>query len=329
MNRLFAVASVFALGLGAAHAGTIVQIGQTSGSNNYGLTNSYITTAPNNGTKTNFTEIGYTTTLFHSAAVTAPPMATSTTAVSVNDPTNGGVTFALLGDTGSSENAWENNSVSSNTLTIPINELNVDSLWTMINDTYGDTTNTADAASVTVTFYFNSTDTMTGASTETVKLVNGQEIRASVLCTYPGTGCPSTQPTTFNSPSNTFTTAGSTLSGTGGLSSLTVTTGSIQYPNGTTYNPSYTSGIISGQDAGSTGSVALDDQQFSFGQQFANQYLVAMTITDVASPTDTLDHIALSAVSVDVFAPEPSAFVLLFAGLAFLGLARKRFSKAV
>jgi hypothetical protein len=300
-----------------AQAGQI-QIGQVIGGVNYGLTNAYVTTH----NKDNL--VAYQPNLFQNATgiSSALPIATSTSALNVTDPTNNGgvagntsgVTFALIGDPaqGSTGGTWySTNTAGQSSITIPIGVMNVDTVWTMLNDLSG--------SAVTATFYFNSTNSVSGATQVAVNLVDGQEIRSAVLCSN---GCASTSSTSLVH-TNTNVTA------TGAPGPITVSTGSISYPGSTAWNPSYTS-IPTGQpDAGSTaGTLTLDDQAFQFGNAFLNNnYLVQIVFTEGNTGISS-NHFDLTAVTVDSVAattPEPGTIGLGFAGLLLaVGIARKR-----
>jgi hypothetical protein len=321
MNRLLSSAFVFvAVAVGTMQAGTITEIGAVTGGQNYGLTSAYITGSLNSQTSTHFVETNYATTLFQNATessvAVAAPMATTSSPVTVSDPTTG-ATFAMIGDNSlGTLNGWDNNSTSNaSSFYVPVNIFNVDTVWTMLNDTLG----TKLGTETSVTFYFNTTDTMSGATAETVTLVDGTEIRSSVLCTFGGPGtCPSTQPTSLS--------VGPTAaSATGTLSSVNVTTGQV---TGFTepYNLIPTSGTgcngAACADAGSSGSITLDDQKFSFGSTFNGMYLVDIKVADTASGISA-DHVVLSAVSVDA-TPEPSTIILFMAGFVMLGFVQHR-----
>lgn len=294
-----------------AQAGQI-QIGQVINNVNYGLTKTYVPT------HTAVNLVTYQPVLFQSAsnspAITYP-IATSTAALNVSDPTNaGGATFALIGDpTVSGGGTWySTNTAGTSTVTIPVGVFGVGTVWTMLNDYNG--------SAVTATFYFNGTNTTTGATQVAVNLVDGQTIRSAVLCSN---GCAA--------GSSQSLVASNTVAATnvpGG--NITVSTGSINYPNGTPWHPAYTS-ILAGQpDAASTaGNLTLDDQAFQFGSTFANQYLVQVVFTEAnTQPSNPLAHFTLTALTVDTLGntPEPSTLVL---GALCLGLAGgfKRFRK--
>jgi hypothetical protein len=298
MQKAFLLTATAILASVAAQAGQI-QIGQVIGGVNYGLTSTYET-----GDHTNVNLLAYQPGLFQNANVSSSsmPIATSTAALNVSDPGNdGGATFALIGDPSKSSTTgatwYSTNTAGLSNIIVPINVFDVDTVWTMLND-YG-------GSAVNATFYFNSTDTTSGATQVSVNLTDGQEIRSGVLCTN---GCNAGSSETLVG-TNTGVTATGDPHGT-----ITVSTGSIQFPGGTTWSPSYTS-IGTGQpDSASTaGNLTLDDQAFQFGNAFSNQYLVQIVFTEANTGIST-NHFDLTAVTVDQ-TPEPSTL-----GLGFLGI---------
>jgi hypothetical protein len=310
MQKAFLLTATAVLGSVVAQAGQI-QIGQVIGGVNYGLTKAYET-----GDNSSVSLVAYQPNLFQNANVltSAMPVATSTTALNVSDPSNdGGATFSLIGDPSKAAGAaWYSTTQSgASNIVVPINVFDVDTVWTMLNDYEG--------SAVSATFYFNSTDTTSGATQVSVNLTDGQEIRSAVLCTN---GCNASSSETLVA-TNTGVTATGDPHGT-----ITVTTGSIQYPGGTTWSPSYTT-IGSGMpDAASTaGNLTLDDQAFQFGNAFSDQYLVQVVFTELNSGNAN-NHFLLSAVTVDQ-TPEPSTLGLGFLGIGVaFGLIRKQRSRS-
>jgi hypothetical protein len=324
----------------AAQAGTITNIGGT-----YGLTAAYI------GTTTAVGNVNYNPYLFQSAtgspAITEPT-ATSTTPLQVTDTTNnpnsadGPLTFSMIGgNAAGTKNMWfSTDTLGSSSIYVPIDIYGVQTVWTMLNDYLG--------SAVTIKFSFNSTDSLTGATTVSLNLTDGLNIRSAVLCGTPGVspGCPASASTgslVGSAGSFVATTTVGTLSGPAG-NQLRVSTGSINYPNSsgatnTVWNPSYSNiptvtGGTSNSDAGSTGTLTLDDQAFQFGSTFSSAWLVGLTITEgnTGPGTTSMAHFGLSAVTVDSVGsatPEPSTAALGFVGLALAGFGMTRLRRKV
>jgi len=275
-----------------AQAGQI-QVGQIiSGSTNLGLTTGTLNTG---GTITHsgVTLLGYNNTMYQGVTNTLP-------SGTVSDPTNaGGVSFALIGSGG---NTWYNNAnplTNTDTVTIPINISGVNEVWTLLNDVVGSNTD--------VNFFLNNGSVTTEI---TVDLADNAEIRSAVLCSA---GCPGGINTGLNA-SNTpsyFVNGSVTASGT-----LPVTTGSIQFPGSTVWNPSYSG--TAGQNGFSTtssGTLTMDDQGFNLSGLAAlyGSTLVQIQVTQ-ASGVPTSDHFDLQAITVGTV-PEPSTTVLFALGL--------------
>ena len=307
---MFRFLALSLLGMGtiaSMNAGQIT-VGQVVGGVNNGLTAAYIAggcmsasclPGSTGGTPSApfFFEKNYAVTLFSGVTTTAPPPAQTTI-------TSGGVSFALLNDgstvdkTGTfANNYWDatgNFAGASGTLTIPVGLFGTDSAWTMINNRWGvtGTTNTA------VTFVFGTASNTTDAGTLTFNLVNGVLERDAVDCSAKGTGTVNctTFATTAPSATNVF---------------------SSPYTNGGTLNPY----------VGTTGSVSLNDQFYSFGGAFLNDYLSEVQITD-ENGGGSIGRTGISALTVDVASssttPEPSTILMIMTGLGALGLSRLR-----
>ena len=182
------------------------------------------------------------------------------------------VTYSMLSDgpagAGNSNNLWES-SVTNDALasiTIPIGVYDVSSLWTMIDNQYGN----LGANDTTVTFNFGSSSNASSTTPVVVALTNsnnsgGGELRASLACT-----------TVTTATCNHSTNPDGTLQEGAVINGVTVNEGTIassQFPYTTT---------LSGYYSGTQGSLELDDQQFVFGSSEANKWLVSVTITENA-----------------------------------------------
>ncbi len=308
------------------------------------LKRALLQTAAYIGTTTAVGNVNYNPYLFQSAtgspAITEPT-ASTTTPLQVTDTTNnpnaadGPLTFALIGgNAAGTKNMWfSTDTLGSSSIYVPINIFGAQTVWTMLNDYLG--------SAVTITFAFNTSDTLAGATTVALNLTDGLNIRSAVLCGTPGVspGCPSGASTgslVGAAGSNVTTTTIGSLQGPAG-GKIKVSTGSINYPNSsgalnTVWNPSYTNiptvtGGTSNSDAGSTGTLTLDDQAFQFGSTFSSDWLVGLTITEANTGSTSMAHFGLSAVSVDSVGsatPEPSTAVLGFVGLALAGFGMTR-----
>jgi hypothetical protein len=301
-----------------AQAGQI-HVGQISGGNNLGLTTGTLNTgSATSGTGTVITTAhaalqAYDNLLFDSA--TENGTAVSTTAGyptgEVSDPNNGNAAFFLIGGVGSATNTWYSSSkVNTSDVIVPINTANVATVWTMLNDVVGSNTD--------VTFFLNTTDSLTGATQVTVDLVDGQEIRSAVLCT---SNCPAGTNTALTGGTpNYFVNGSGTASGTIG-----VTTGRIQFPGGTTWNPSYNG--ATGVFAGTSGSLTLDDQAFNLYPLLSTYgpYLVQLEIIQAGGQAGN-GNFDLQAVTLGTV-PEPSSLTLIMVGFGLAGFAMARRSK--
>lgn len=322
MRHFIVPAAAFLIASGLAQAGQITNIGGTSG-----LTSGVVTA-------TNVSNVSYQNFLFQKAtgtpAITAPTASTSTPLTvydTGNNPnSDGNVSFALMqGNAGGTANEWYNmNTDGTSNIYVPVGVKDVETAWTMLNDLFG--------SSVQVTFAFNTTNSLTGATNVSLNLSDGSTIRDSVLCGTPGTsaGCPSGAAVGLAG-----TTAVSATNLPNSQTTINVTTGSINYPNSagannTKWNPAYSTVGSTQPDFGSTGTLTLDDQAYQFGSLFAADYLVGITITELNSvATSAQGHFALSAVSVESPVPEPATMGLAFSGLILaVGAGIKKAKKA-
>jgi hypothetical protein len=194
------------------------------------------------------------------------------------------------------------------TLTVPVGIYDVDQVWTMLQDFWG----TAAANTTSVEFEFGSKSDGSGTNVfDTVTLTQGGQIRSSVQCGGGPSGCP------LAANGDPFLTTLDTTSHTG-----QGTQGDVTLSAANVYLAPYT-GMGSGTFAGTTsGNVVLDDQSFKFGNAYANDYLVSITIENQMTPSQSKDF--LSAVTVDQVTPEPSSILLFLAGFGAIGATKLR-----
>jgi len=301
-----------------AQAGQI-HVGQISGASNLGLTAGTLNTgSATSGTGSAITSSHvvlspYDNTLFESATENGTPVAT-TPGYPTGTVMDGNTAYFLIGGSGNTTtNTWYSNSVANtDTIFIPINTANVTTVSTMLNDMAGSNTD--------VTFFLNSSDTLTGATQVTVDLVDGQEIRSAILCTA---NCPAGVHTSLTGGTpNYFVNGSNTASGTIG-----VTAGSVTFPIGTAWNPAYNGTGAGLTFAGSSGTLTLDDQAFNIASLLPlyGSTLVQVEISQASGLTGD-GHFDLQAVTLETV-PEPSSLALGVLGLALVGLAIARRSK--
>jgi hypothetical protein len=216
-------------------------------------------------------------------------------------------------------------------LTIPIGIFGVTSVDTMLQDFWASST----AASVTgapnatgqstaITFEFSSTSNgSSGNIFETVYLTNGQQIRDGITCTVGCTGLGAYQtgfaPTSVLSGYLSSTLAGSLNSSNPEFSNVN----STFTPN--LFSAAYTNmGAFTAYSNSTGGTVQRDAQSFSFGNSFADDYLVAVIISNQLNPDSS--KVSLGAITVQQLTPtpEPATVVLLLTGLASIGVRRFR-----
>ena len=327
MFRLSIISLLAIIGSITANAGSI-QIGGASG-----LTSNYITqgagaacaAGPGNcvaGSTNGWAERNYDTNLFAGSVSTVPytgyvQNGGEPTGLSATDNSNG-ATFSMLADGASatspnpSNNFWESTSTggTAQSIVIPIGIFGVTDLWTMLDNQWG----TLGGNDTTITFNFGSTSNASSTTPVVVALNDSNnsgsgELRASTACTAVPTA-------TCNSSTNPR----------GPLQEGVVING-VTVNEGVVGNPSnYTSTSAGGFYTRSQGTVQLDDQQFVFGSEYLNEWLVSVTVTEnvgnlpsSGDPSET----ALSAITVDTV-PEPASILLFLTGLGGVGLARFR-----
>lgn len=314
MYRFLFISCLAAAGIGAASAEQI-QIGQVIGNVNAGLTASYISggCAGANGPSFAgclagstgsgfFMEKGYSAILFNNSTLgTAAPNGFNAGGCDINTKvgcaSDGSTQFALIDDSTATQNYWRavgDMSGGSGTLTIPVGIYGADGAWTMINNEWGIT----GAQNTVVKFLFGTSSNTTDAGSLSFVLTNGVEVRDVMQCLAANSSavdCTTFATGTSSSGTKQVYTSGYTLSGGG----------SIPYSN-------------------TSGNVALDDQSFSFGNAFLNDYLTEIQITD-QNGGNQIGRTALSAVTVDVAsAPEPSTILMVVTGLGAFALAYRR-----
>jgi hypothetical protein len=191
-------------------------------------------------------------------------------------------------------------------VTLPVGVYDVDQVWTMIQDFWG---TVASGNTTEVDFEFGSKSDGSGTNIfDDVTLTPGGQIRSGVQCSA---GCSGTN-------SSPIVTTLDTTSHTG-----QGTQGDVTLSAANLYTQAYTGIGTAGQYNGSTsGNVVLDDQSFYFGNAYATDYLVSITIKNQMTPGVSKDFI--SAVTVDQVTPEPSSVLLFLAGLGSIGVAKLR-----
>jgi len=248
----------------------------------------------------------------------------------------GGVTFSMINDgtntnlcastCATSNNYWSLlGSTSNQTAKIIVGAYGVTDVWTMIN-TISAAAQTAGDRSVNVTLDFGRT--ATGAVTDAVliKLVNSNDIGSSP------NGQSQNAIDCALDPCNGVTTPASGFT----ISSVTVTPlTQLGNPGPPTYNPItvVTDNLFSyAYNSFGNGTLSLNDQGFILGTLIfpsvgtnLNTYLENIKVQEQSSMTESL---ALSAITVDTVAPEPSTVIMFLTGLGALGLTRLRRRKS-
>lgn len=247
----------------------------------------------------------------------------------VTDATNG-VTFSMISDganpaSNASNDYWSSTGTNgvAQSITVPIGVFGTSSVWTMIDNQFG----SLGGDDTTVTFNFGSTSN--AASTTAVEVPLNQnnntvgygELRSSISCTTA-----STSPGVCSSANNPRD----------NLDEGVVING-VTVNEGVVFSTSYNT-VASGFYANSAGKVKLDDQEFAFNGLLcgsvlcSSEWLVSVTVTEnvpntyLSSQTNETfpSETALSAITVETVAPEPTTVLLLLTGLGGIGLARFR-----
>jgi hypothetical protein len=342
MFRLTIVSALGFVAVITANAGSI-EIGGASG-----LTDAYLTSAGGGtacaagagqcitGSTGGYSEENYDSVLFAGATNGTAPVPfsgyTQTTGVgsgktatsAANSTSAGGVTFAMVSDgatSNASNNFWESDGNA--TITVPIGIFGVTDVATMLQNVWG----SLGGNDTTVTFNFGSTsNATTGLTSVSVNLADVSasgvgELRAGVVCN-------TTTTATCNTTTNPGFIPATTTANVGG-SGVTVDTASV-FGATTTFGGQYVYTSVSpntGFYANTQGHLKLDDQDFVFGSTFLNQWLVSVQVTENDGDTSFPSETALSAITVDTAAPEPTTILLFLAGVGGVGLAR-RFRRA-
>jgi hypothetical protein len=259
----------------------------------------------------------------YSASLTTVPNQTITPAntsagQTLTDPTNH-VTFSMLSDTASAttNNFWDSNTTGADSIVIPIGIQGVDQVWTMINDLYGLSGNSY----ITVQFNFSATSSSVAnpALALSVGLQEGKAVGSSVACSAAVGSAGGHVCTDFG-----IATLGTAVPFAGGSVTTTQTTSTMPYTTTATGG----STVANGAYAGTSGSLFLDDQSFSFGTAYLADYLVSITVSDSSGAAD-ISRAALSAIAIDTVVPpaatpEPSTILLGLTGLVALGFFKLR-----
>jgi hypothetical protein len=220
-----------------------------------------------------------------------------------------GVTFAMINQTisGVGEGVWAATNTAgtgavpvTSTITIPIGIFGVTNVETMLNDQFG----LASTSDTTVQFVFTNP-----AFNETFTLMNGTVIRDTYSCT---TGTCPTYATGLDT-THMFDINGNSLGLIGATTTANVTAFNL-------WSGTYTS--TAGAYNGTSGNLYLDAQNFYLGSFASNQTLASIVITDTNTAAKQ-SRIGLSAVTL-LATPEPSTIFLIGAGIAGIGLLRRR-----
>jgi hypothetical protein len=345
----FRITMVSALALGSA---MVVSAGQIQVGGTNGLTNTPTVVASCSGGCTD--QNNYDEVLFNGLTngVTPPqPYSTYNTnsanvgtivdtgsnAVGAAGP--GGVTFSMINDgTNNNEcsqtcitsnNYWSLNGFSANqTAKILVGVYGVTDVWTMINTALA-SAQTAGDRSVNVTLDFG--PTQTGAVTDAVliKFVNSNDIGSSP------NGQSQNAIACGLDPCNGIATPASGLT----ISSVTITpVTQAGNPGPPTYNPItlVSDNLFSyAYNSFGNGTLQLNDQGMILGTLIfpnvgtnLNTYLENIKIQEQSGPSFAGESLALSAITVDTAAPEPSTVIMFLTGLGAIGLTRFRRSKS-
>jgi hypothetical protein len=345
----FRITMVSALALGSA---MVVSAGQIQVGGTNGLTNTPTVVASCSGGCTD--QNNYDEVLFNGLNNgTTPPQPYSTyntnsanvgTIVDTNSNAvgaagPGGVTFSMINDgvnsnacqsnCDTSNNYWSLNGYSSNqTAKIIVGVYGVTDVWTMINTALA-SAQTAGDRSVNVTLDFG--PTATGAVTDAVliKFVNSNDVGSNpngqsqnaIACGF--------------DPCNGIATPASGLT----ISSVSITPVTMAgNPGPPTYNPItlVSDNLFSyAYNSSGNGTLQLNDQGMILGTLIfpnvgtnLNTYLENIKIQEQSGASFPSESLALSAITVDTAAPEPSTIIMFLTGLGAIGLTRFRRSKS-
>lgn len=251
----------------------------------------------------------------------------------------GGVKFAMINDGTNtndcdfscvqSNNYWSLAGYSSNqTIKVIVGQYGVTDVWTMIN-TITAAAQTAGDRSVNVTLDFG--PTASGAITDAVliKLVNSNDVGSNPNGqSQNAIDCSSDPCNGIATPASGFT-----------ISSATITPITMAgNPGPSTYNPIT---VVSDNlfnyaySSSGNGTLVLTDQGFLLGTLVLpnvgtnlNTYLENIKIQEQTGSGFPSEALALSAITVDTAAPEPSTVIMFLTGLGAIGLTRFRRSKS-
>lgn len=316
MIRLTLVSVSAILSVAVANAGNI-EIGGVNG-----LTSSYITsgcagTTCVAGSAGGFSEANYDIRLFQAAgAGTFTPYSTYNGTAAETGTLGTSPQFAMINDglngASDSNNFWYAGGTTAIQVPIGLNAIN--SVSMMLNDIWG----VAGANDTVVTFDFANSSNGSTVDQVIVNLTNSGvggsgasgQIQSSVDCSAT---CGFGVNNFASGPTLASSTPTATLNGVG--TTVTVATQDL-------YSAAYTSSGITGTSAyaGSSGTINLDALTFTFPAAItSNLYLTEITVADPSMATK-VSETALSAITVNVAAPEPSTVgLLLIAGLGLLG----------
>ncbi len=305
-------------------------------------------------TNGSFSEKNYDQTLFSGALNSSgQPLAGYTgSAASYNSSTNtytfanttpgktittSDTTYSMLNDNGGTNNFWD--STGTNAIVIPVGVQGVDAVYTLLNDLFG-----LSGSFITVSFNFGTTSSVANLSSLTATLVEGATVSDAIDCgaaNQSATVATGSNAGTYNCTSYQTGMTGSG-SGTGGITiSADQAITPITYSS-TTAGPTLPAGsnaLCNMVYCGTTGSVALDEQDFNLSTYEAanpNSYLVSISISD-SSGALYVSRAGLSAVTIDTVdaptsTPEPSTWMLFGTGLclvAWFGRRRKTAAQVV